>query len=238
MRMGWLLVGAVCMTALAGCCRGKTKPGDGCAAGKAACLDKYTELVCQDGKYVASPCKGVKGCYETGENLYCDVSGNSEGDGCPPVNDSNAACTTDRKAMIMCHAGSYRLHNCRGPRGCEDVGGDKVECDKTVQLEGDSCATEGSYTCSVDKQRTLVCRAGKFVLDEYCRGPKGCDSQADTVRCDRGQQNVGDPCRKQDDYECSTDGKTMLSCKAERWAVDKKCRHKCISTEDKVGCVD
>jgi hypothetical protein len=237
MKLGWALMCAVCGVVPLGCCKKPPKPGDVCTAGKAACLDKSTELVCQDSVFVTTACKGPKGCHESEARVFCDISANPDGEPCPKASDDNAACSPDKKQMVICHAGKYRVHNCRGPKGCDDAG-DQVECDKTLQKEGDPCATEDSYTCSVDKKRSLVCKGGKFVLDEQCRGPGGCDSTADKVRCDRGAQNVGDPCHKQGDFECSVDGKTMLGCKAGHWAADKKCKHKCVSTDDKVGCSD
>ena len=57
---------------LLGC---KPKAGAACEKGRALCQDGKTELSCQDGKYLAAPCKGPKGCYTQGQSLFCDISG-------------------------------------------------------------------------------------------------------------------------------------------------------------------
>lgn len=176
-------VAVLCCSGLVftGCCS-KAKPGDPCTSGKASCLDKSAELVCQDGKFVSSACKGPKGCYTSGDKLMCDISGNNDGDACPRENDGNAQCTADHKTIVVCHSGKYQRQHCRGPGGCNDSG--------------------------------------------------------DTVKCDRGAQALGEACRKEQDYECATDGKTMLVCKNDKWAIEQKCKKRCVSGEDKVACAD
>lgn len=228
----WIVV--VLAAAVSACCK-DAKPGDACGIGKAACLDRTTELVCQDGKFVTSICRGPKGCYTEGDRQRCDISGNADGDPCPLVSEGDAQCAVDKKRMVVCHKGAYAIHNCRGPKACDESGA-KVECDKSIQMESDKCSTDDTYTCSMDNKRSLVCRGGKYVLDEHCRGPAGCNSSGEKVKCDRGMQNFNEPCHKQDDYECALDARTMLVCKNNKWAVEKKCPGKCLSTADKVGC--
>jgi hypothetical protein len=191
--------------------------------------------VCQDGKYIAAPCRGPKGCSVAGTTVSCDFSGNQDGDACPSAGEGEAACTADKQQMVLCRGGRYQLEACRGPKHC-DATGAKVECDNSLQVEGDRCATEESAACSVDKQKTLMCKGGKFAVRQICRGPKKCDAQSGRVTCDRGHQEPGDPCPKPDDFECSVDDKALLTCKDGKWAVHTKCKSKCVSADDKAGC--
>jgi hypothetical protein len=231
-RWGW--VAAVLSWAMPGCCS-ESKAGDSCAQGKSVCGDKTTELICQDGKFVSSPCRGSKGCRVEGEKHLCDFSGNAEGDPCSLANEGASQCSANGRRMILCHQGRYELHSCRGPKGCDDADG-KVQCDRSVQMESDPCVVDGSFTCSMDNKRALLCKGRKFVVDEYCRGPKGCTVAADKAQCDRGPQNNAEPCHKNGDFECSVDGKTILVCKNLRWEVEQKCPGKCVPTSGKASC--
>jgi hypothetical protein len=111
-----------------------------------------------------------------------------------------------------------------------------VECDRSVQMENDTCHVEEDHRCSPDKKKKLVCKSGKYSLDSWCRGPGGCSTENEIVKCDRGSQKEGDVCERPNDYECAMDGKTILVCKDLKWSVEKKCPGKCKSTADKIGC--
>jgi hypothetical protein len=139
--------------------------------------------------------------------------------------------------MLLCHEGKYELHSCRGPKGCDNASG-KVECDRSVQMESDLCAQDKTQTCSMDNKRVLTCKGRRYVVDEYCRGPKGCTVAGGNVQCDRGAQNNAEPCHKNGDFECAVDGKTRLVCKDLRWEVEQKCPGKCVSAAGKVSCED
>jgi hypothetical protein len=214
---------------------GKPKAGESCSSGRVACQDPATELVCQDGKFMAAPCKGAKGCTVSGGTQSCDISANGAGDPCPPASEGNAACSPDKAQMVVCRSGKYQLETCRGPKGCTSAAG-RVECDTSLQNEGDTCTPDESYACTVDKKKALVCKSGKFVFYTHCRGAKACERTGREVQCDRGRQEIGDPCLKAGDHECSVDEKSLLACKDGRWALDKKC--KCESHDDRVGCKD
>jgi hypothetical protein len=230
----WIWIAVVLSCGLPGCCN-ESKAGDACTQGKSVCADKTTELVCQDGKFVTSPCRGTKGCRLEEEKHLCDFSGNAEGDSCSLANEGAAQCSVNGRRMILCHTGKYELHSCRGPKGCDNSSG-KIECDRSVQMESDPCVAENTYTCSMDNKRALLCKGGKYVVDEYCRGPKGCASTGDKAQCDRGPQNNAEPCHKNGDFECGLDGKTMLVCKNLRWEVEQKCPGKCVSAAGKTTC--
>ncbi|MEZ4300694.1 MAG: hypothetical protein R3B70_37510 [Polyangiaceae bacterium] len=233
------VMGAFGLVALAtaGCKGDPPKAGDTCSAGRAACQDPKTELVCDDGKFFAAPCKGASGCATAGDTVTCDISGNAEGDVCPKSGEDDSACTADKKSRVSCNGGKYHVEPCRGPDGCKASGG-TVECDNSLRDVGDPCDKddENDYWCSPDKKASVKCKAGKIILDEKCSGPKGCDSSGPKVVCDRGPQKEGDPCNTEPDYECATDGVTRLACKEGKWAVDKKCSTKCVSSADDATC--
>jgi len=70
----------------------KSKPGDSCKMGTAVCADEHSELSCQDGKLIAAPCKGAKGCATNGSLVECDVSANADGDVCSTEDENKGAC--------------------------------------------------------------------------------------------------------------------------------------------------
>jgi hypothetical protein len=176
--VGLVLAAATAVAAI-GC--GKPKAGDACEKGRALCQDDKTELSCQGGKYLAAPCKGAKGCYTQGQNLFCDISGNAAGDVCSTDDEGNAACSADAKGIIVCEKGKYVVRPCRGPSGCK-TSGDTAECDTSVGELGDPCSGTG-YACSVDRKSLLQCKDGKAVLDEKCESGQSCKSEGDKVGC-------------------------------------------------------
>ena len=158
----------------------KPKEGDPCEKGKAVCLDGKTELSCQDGKLLAAPCKGPKGCATAGNSLTCDISANGAGDICSADDDGAAACSTDNKSMVVCEKGKYAVHPCRGPKACKE--GTKVDCDESVAEVGDACTGAG-YKCSGDRKSLLQCKEGKAALDEKCPEGQTCKDQGNEVGC-------------------------------------------------------
>lgn len=216
----------------------KPKAGDKCDKGRATCLDPHTELECQAGKFVAGACRGPRGCLVSSGVQTCDISANVPGDPCSTDDEGVAQCASDKKSRLVCKGGRYALERCRGPQGCTESG-EKVDCDATLAEEGDECASSDDtpfYACSVDKGKSLVCRGGKLVVDEYCRGPSGCDASGAEVKCDRGPQSAGDPCGVEGDFECSSDKKSLLTCKDRKWDKEKACRTTCTSTADRADC--
>ena len=222
----------------------KPKPGDACERGKASCLDPKTELQCQSGKFIAAPCRGPKGCAVASDMQTCDFSANGAGDTCSTEDDDIALCTSDKKSRVVCKTGQYVIEACKGPKGCFEEGSDKVHCDATLADEGDECLSAqedsgGLYVCSVDQKKSLRCDDGKFVVDEICRGPGGCEATSGLdLSCDRGDQSLGDPCGSEGGYECSGDKKSLMVCKGRRWSVERACKGPCESTEKTADCTD
>ncbi len=175
-----LVGGLVLAIATLGC---DAKVGDPCEAGKAACKDGKTELVCQKGKFVAAPCKGPKGCHVEAGKLHCDISGNAEGDLCSTDDEGSAQCRADKKSIVACEKGKYAFSPCRGPKGCEQKG-DTATCDTSLGKAGDKCEGTG-YACSVDRKSLLKCTSGKAVVDEKCPGKQTCKSAGNKVGCEQ-----------------------------------------------------
>lgn len=171
----------LCLLALgvagSGC---KSKVGDSCTAGQAACQDAQSELVCEDGKFVAAACKGPAGCKVDGSTMRCDVSANTAADTCAKASEGHASCGSDKKSKVVCTGGKYAVGACRGPDGCKEEGS-TVTCDVSISVVGDGC-DGSSYACSVDKKSVLQCKGGKFAVHEACK--KACGTKGDAVGCD------------------------------------------------------
>lgn len=223
---------------VSGCSR-KPKVGDSCKKGMSRCLDKKTRLICDDGKYIASPCRGANGCKAEGQATQCDLSGNRDGDACSTSeSDGLGACTADGKTMLTCERGAYRAMPCGGTNGCT-IKGSNLSCDTSVAAEGDRCRGEGG-ACSGDGKRSLACEGGKFVAKQSCRGAQGCQVVENRISCDLTVGDVGDACTPPSGA-CSSDGKKLLRCGSDgKLAVGRVCRggEGCAVDGRKVGCAD
>ena len=141
----------------------------------------------------------------------------------------------EKEKSLTCLGGKFVVVLCGGPLGCTMLG-EHASCDDTVSLEGDHCMVVEEYAWTPDKKKALVCKSGKFVFYTHCRGAKACERTGREVQCDRGRQEIGDPCLTAGDHECAVDENSLLTCKDGRGALDKKC--KCESHDDRVGCKD
>lgn len=170
----------------AGCKEKPPEPGDECKPKDMWCVDKHTELACQDGVFIAAPCKGPKGCREDKDTLRCDFSGNAIGDPCSTEDDGNAKCIGDAKKWVICRGGKYWVEHCRGGEGCHRAG--TLRCDQSKAVEGDACATK-SNACSVDGLKVLTCKDGRFVATASCKGEAGCAVVDRKIQCDLGKKD-------------------------------------------------
>lgn len=229
---------------------GKVKVGDSCTVDVAACYDPEQILYCVNGKFAPFPCKGKKGCWERTnsgkEEVFCDMSGNEEGDACwtsQVVSESKkeikraggqegkGACSSDGKAMILCNDGKITHTQCRGPKGCERDGTD-LFCDLSVAKEGDACEGNGA-ACSLDGKAMLKCVNGKSTLVSHCRGTP-CRIENKQVLCDGSIAEPGDPC-EEGRAACSVDKKSFLECKGGKLAETAKCKA-CVVDGTMVRC--
>lgn len=235
LRLRHLVFGLALFVA-SGC---KPAPGSSCSKGEARCLDKTTQLACQDGKYIATPCRGPNGCGIAPEGIRCDISGNKPGDPCSTEDDGAAACTDD-KTLIVCQGGQYQPAPCRGPAGCKTNDGRPL-CDTTIAAAGDGCKdADKPKACSTDGKQYLVCKAGKMTVELECRGPDGCKSEGGKLDCDLTIAQVGDTCLKEMDGKnaCSLDRKSIVVCKGGKFEVDEPCKppEGCLATDGSIRC--
>ena len=138
---------------------------------------------------------------------------------------SRSLCGTDDKMAV---AGT-----CKGPNACRAaINGKSISCDVTLADRGDPCnGTDDA--CSTDHNAELRCQAGHFVVTATCKGPDGCTltpakkGEGYTLSCDDHVADVGDPCFDTERTACSSDKKTLLTCTAQRFAVDHACKGGC-----------
>jgi len=167
--------------------------GDGCnQEDDTACtLDRTSALVCRSSKFVVSqPCKGPRGCTNSGETVYCDNAVAEPGDLC--TEEGDPACKTDRGSFMKCQKGKFVVTNgCRGPKKCTvtekpDENKEHFECDDSITGVGDPCEDEGEESCSLDGKSLDVCKAHHIAVSKSCPGPKACAYSQATARfeCD------------------------------------------------------
>lgn len=197
--------------------------GDECQPNEGACVDGTTELVCQGGVFIASPCRGPAGCVQQGANVTCDISANRTGDACSTDDVDRGACSQDSQTMVVCRNGAYKLMPCRGATHCQQRGPQNAVCDVSVAVPGDECEGEEA-ACSTDGQSMLSCQNGRMAQASPCRGANHCQVQGTRISCDTSVGAVGDTCSADYGAACSADGLSMLHCVDGHVAVMNPCR--------------
>jgi hypothetical protein len=202
----------------------KPGPGSSCDAHEARCLDAKRAIVCDEGKFVETPCKGKGGCTTAQERTSCDITGNQPGDVCSRGDEGVAVCAGD-KNMLACHGRKYQAVPCRGPRGCEMLGA-QANCDQSVAAVGEPCKNEKAKACSVDQTQVLSCKDGQLAPLYFCRGEAQCSSAGGKLACDQTLAHLGDVCDKtlNGSTACSDDKKSLLICQSERFVSSEKCK--------------
>ena len=209
------------LATLASC---KPGPGSSCDPHEARCLDGQRAIICDDGKFLETPCKGKAGCSTIRESTTCDVSGNQPGDACASGDEGVAVCTGD-DAMLACHGRKFERVPCRGPKGCETVAG-QPNCDQSVAELGEACKKPNAKACSTDKAQVLSCSNGRMTAQYACRGEGQCSSAAGKLACDQTVAKLGDSCDKalSGHVACSEDKKSLITCQNERFVPSEKCK--------------
>ena len=219
----------------AGC---KKRVGSSCEKGEARCVDRTTELVCEDGKFVETTCRGPGGCVENRESVTCDIAGNQPDSPCSKVEEGVASCVEEHR-MIACRGGRYRSVPCRGPKGCANEEG-KALCDTSIAVPTDPCKDDGLKACSQEGKDVLVCQTGEMQALYRCRGPAGCESKNGKLECDMSVVGLDDPCDKgmEGKNACSLDGKSIAVCRGGKFAVDEKCKAgtRCLTKGTSLEC--
>ena len=222
-------------------CASSCKPsaGSSCDSGEARCLDAKTELACQAGHYIETPCHGPRGCGIIAQGINCDFSGNKAGDACS-TDDEGAATCPNRDSMLACHGGQYALIPCRGASGCVNADG-RALCDTSIAEQGDACRDENTKACAGDRSQVLICKQHTMQRYYACRGPNGCVSSGGKLSCDTSIAKEGDACDKKLEgqaFSCSPDASAILVCKGGAFALDQSCKagQKCSSLESGTHC--
>jgi hypothetical protein len=208
----------------------KASPGGSCAAHEARCLDARRALICDDGKFVETPCRGKGGCSTVLEKTSCDISGNQPGDPCGAGEEGVAVCAGP-SAMLACHGRKYETVPCRGPKGCETLGA-QASCDQSVAEVGEACKKQHAKACSVDHGRVLSCDDGRMLEQYFCRGEGRCSSAGGKLACDQTVARLGDHCDKSlnGHVACSEDKKSLIVCQDERFVASEKCKAGTVCT--------
>lgn len=131
-------------------------------------------------------------------------------------------CADDKKALA-CHDGKWEEMACRGPEACAKGGAEHV-CDQSVAEPGDVCNLVDDYVCTADKKAMLQCTKNKWTLVQTCLGDRACVMEKKKVTCDNSVANVGDACREEEDYACSTDKKAALACRKNQFVQTSLCK--------------
>jgi hypothetical protein len=217
-RLWPMLIGLVAF------CSCKPGPGSSCDPLEARCLDAKRALLCDDGKFVETPCRGKAGCLTVQESTSCDISGNQPGDACAKSGEGVAVCAGD-DAMLACHGRKFERVPCRGPRGCEMVSG-QPNCDQSVAELGEACKKQSAKACSVDKTQVLSCNDGRMTAHYFCRGEALCNSAGGKLSCDQTVAKLGDTCDKalNGHIACSEDKNSLVACQNERFVLSEKCK--------------
>ena len=202
----------------------KPGPGSACGAREMRCLDAKRAIVCDDGKFVETPCKGKAGCSTLQESTACDISGNQPGDACSQADEGVAVCEGDQ-SMLACHRRKYETVPCRGPRGCEMLGA-QANCDQSIAEAGEPCKKDKAKACSADQSQVLSCKDGRLAALYLCRGDAHCSSLGGKLGCDQTVAHLGDVCDKtlSGSTACSDDKKSLLICHDERFVPSEKCK--------------
>lgn len=224
MKLRRALFGLVVTIAIA-CAKEKPPaPGGMCDAGKRACADAQTALLCVNGVWQKDTCRGPKGCYLDKGLATCDLTGNAVGDPCPTSMDGWSGCKSDGTTRIVCKAGKYQYEQCKGKEGCTLTQVGVTTCDYGPPVVGEECVGDARIQRCDDTGKLFVqCKDAKWTLSQKCPGPLGCtEPGGGLVTCDaNGKFEDGDLCVLLQ-QTCTDDGSAQLLCENGKFA-----RHDC-----------
>ncbi len=182
--------------------------------------------------WVEVSCKGARGCARVGGADECDDTLAADGDPCSRSPPLDFACTTDLANALVCKEGRFGLwRRCRGPQGCQVVGGRNVHCDTSLGAPDDPCERAGTFACTVDRKTMLQCDGKTLAPSSSCRGDKGCSmeqgeggAEPHKIDCDDRIALEGDPCTQARRITCAVDHKEELVCDGKRFERKRECR--------------
>jgi hypothetical protein len=194
--------------------------------------------VCEEGKFIETPCGGKLGCRLQPEGTACDVHGNRAGDRCSKDEEGAAVCA-DAETLLACRGGATVRAACRGKDGCVEEHG-RAACDASLAEEGDPCGAGSTSSCSVSGKEVLVCAGAAMKKTYECRGERGCTVASGKIDCDQSVAKLGDACdpRTEGSFSCSEDGKSIVKCASGRFVADEKCKAgtECLAEPGSTRC--
>src|SRR5450755_3588119 len=131
----------------------------------------------------------------------------------------------DPATALVCSNEIATALPCRGPKACTSSAS-QVQCDNSLALVSDRCDQPGDVACAVDHKSALECQDGKFTVAETCKGARACEVDGDKISCDNDVADLGDPCRAEADYACTSDKLMALKCVAKKFQSLNTCRGK------------
>ena len=216
----------------------KPSVGSSCTKGEARCVDPGRAIVCEEGKFIETPCNGKLGCRLQPEGTACDVHGNKAGDRCSKDEEGAAVCA-DEETLLVCRGGTTVRSACRGKGGCVEEHG-RAACDASIAEEGDPCGAGSKSSCSVSGKEVLVCAGAAMKKTYECRGERGCTVASGKLDCDQSVAKLGDACdpRTEGSFSCSEDGKSIVKCAGGRFVADEKCKAgtECLAEPGSTRC--
>jgi hypothetical protein len=231
----WMRLSACALAGVVSC---KPSVGSSCEVDESRCLDQKTQLACDKGQFIATPCRGPAGCAANDQGVRCDISGNQQGDACSFSDEGAASCVGGQR-MVVCRSGKYVFAECRGAKGCANAAGRAV-CDTSLAADGDGCNKESAKACSTDGKQILSCKSGKMSSLLACRGDAACVAEGSKLNCDMSVARVGDVCDKTMDGKNACDEKrlSILVCRNGQFAFDEKCRANtaCAAEGGSISC--
>lgn len=143
-------------------------------------------------------------------------------------------------AALACVGGRWASMACPGHDGCEGGRRSPARCDQASVAVRDACLVEHDLACRDDGKALLRCGSGAWHVASHCRGPRGCRVEGARVDCDVGAAEHGEPCTREGDHTCSTDGASALACRGGVFAVATTCRGPaaCQASGGAVRCDD
>lgn len=215
----------------------KPKVGASCKGAEGACVDKDTALLCVDGKWAEVECRGTIGCMKSGlpvgtGPVECAHDKAEAGEACE--DEDEATCSGDKKQMLKCQGHTWKVQmECSGVHGCVN-NAKEVNCTGGIDKEGAACDEDGTYSCTPDQSKMLVCKGKKMVVAAMCKGQNKCRLSGKAVNCDYSLGDVGDPCEDKM-IACSMDKKAFLECKGGTYVKKSDCKQ-CTPFLDHIDC--
>ncbi len=154
------------------------------------------------------------------------------GDSCT----GDEALCSDAKNILVCDKGRLAAMDCKGSKGCYKQG-DGLYCDFSGNPVGELCPSSynGQAVCTPDNKTQVACNKN-MIVSRLCGGIGGCKDMGAEDICDITITSEGAFCSTVGAAGCSTDGKTILTCKNNMMTKDTVCPGACIVKGTEITC--